>query len=99
MKRTIIALPLIAISSYVYGWNNQYEIQTDPFGSSLGGSRDIQMRPKYDYDPVNKFRGTIDSDGSVRMRNYNGDLLRGTIDDDGYGRLRDQDGNTWRVRP
>ena len=57
MKRTIIALPLIAISSYVYGWNNQYEIETDSFGSSLGGSRDIQMRPKYDYDPSNKYRG------------------------------------------
>lgn len=87
------------ISFSAFAWNNQYEIQTNSYGSSFDGSTDIEMRQKYDYDPSSKFRGTIDSDGSVRMRNYNGDQLRGTIDSDGYGRLRDQNGNTWRVRP
>jgi len=99
MKLAIIALPLLAMSSYAIAWDNNYEIQTDPYGSSFGGSRDIEMRQKYDYDPSHRYRGEIDSDGSVRMRNYEGDRLRGNIDSDGYGRLRDQDGNTWRVKP
>lgn len=99
MKLAIIALPLLAMSSYAIALDNRYEIQTDPYGSSFGGSRDIEMRQKYNYDPSNRYRGEIDSDGSVRMRNYDGNRLRGNIDSDGYGRLRDQDGNTWRVKP
>lgn len=99
MKRLIVSLVFAALSSSAFAWDNRYEIKTDPSGSSFGGSTDIEMRKKYDYDPSNKYRGEIDSDGSVRMRNMNGDRLRGTIDSDGYGRLRDQDGNTYRVRP
>lgn len=99
MKLIAKSLILMLMPFSAFAWNNQYEIEADPYGSSFGASRDIQMRPKYNYDPSEKFRGTIDSDGSVRMKNYNGDRLRGTIDSDGYGRLRDQDGNTWRVRP
>jgi hypothetical protein len=99
MKLAAIGLTLVALSSSAFAWDNRYEINTDPYGSSLGGSRDIEMRQKYDYDPSNRYRGEIDSDGSVRMKNYGGDRLRGTIDSDGYGRLRDQDGNTYRVKP
>lgn len=99
MKRVIIGLAFVALSSSVFAWDNPYEIKTDPYGKSLDGSTDIEMRKKYDHDPSNKYRGEIDSDGSVRMKNYNGDRLRGTIDSDGYGRLRDQDGNTYRVKP
>jgi hypothetical protein len=99
MKRVIIGLTFIALSSSVFAWDDRYEIETDPYGNSIGGSTDIEMRKKYDYDPSNKYRGEVDSDGSVRMRNYNGDRLRGTIDSDGYGKLRDQDGNTYRVEP
>lgn len=95
----MIILVCVALSSPVFAGGNRYEIKTDPYGKSLGGSTDIEMRKKYDYEPLNKYRGEIDSDGSVRMKNYNGDRLRGTIDNDGYGRLRDQDGNTYRVRP
>lgn len=69
------------------------------YGSSTSGSTEIEMRRKYDYDPANKYRGEIDSDGTVRMKNLNGDRLRGTIEKDGYGKLRDEDGNTYRVRP
>ena len=99
MKRFIIGLAFSALVSTAFAWDNRYEIKTDPYGSSIGGSTEIEMRKKYDYDPSNKYRGEIDSDGSVRMRNTDGDRLRGTIDSDGYGRLRDQDGNTYRVRP
>jgi hypothetical protein len=99
MKQLILGLALSALASSAFAWDSRYEIETDPYGSPLGGSTDIEMHKKYDYNPANKYRGEIDSDGSVRMRNMNGDRLRGTIDSDGYGRLRDQDGNTYRVRP
>lgn len=99
MKQLILGLALCTLAASTFAWDNRYEIKTDPYGSSIGGSTDIEMRKKYDYDPAHKYRGEIDSDGSVRMRNMNGDRLRGTIDSDGYGRLRDQDGNTYRVRP
>lgn len=99
MKRVILGLVSLAISAAVLGGDNRYEIKTDPYGSSIGGSTDIEMRRKGDYDSSNKFRGEIESDGSVRMRNSNGERLRGEIDSDGYGKLRDQDGNTYRVKP
>ncbi len=99
MKRVIFGLAFIALSSSVFAWDDRYEIKKDPYRNSVGGSAEIEMRKKYDYDPSNKYRGEVDSDGSVRMRNYNGGRLRGTIDSDGYGKLHDQDGNTYRIRP
>ena len=99
MKKVIFGLAIVALSASVFAAENSYEIKTAPYGSSIGGSTDIEMRKKNDYDPSNKYRGEIDSDGSVRMRNNNGDRLRGDIDSDGYGKLRDQDGNTYRVKP
>lgn len=66
---------------------------------SLSGNTEIEMRGQFDLNPANKYRGEIDSDGYVRMRNFNGDTLRGYIDSDGYGRLRDQNGNSYRVKP
>jgi len=60
---------------------------------------DIRMRNQLDPDPSQTYRGTIDEDGSVRMRNYDGNTLRGNIDEDGYGTLRDEDFNTYRVKP
>jgi hypothetical protein len=99
MKRIIIGLAFAALSSSVFAGDDHYEIKTDPYGNSVGGSTDIEMRKKYDYDLANKYRGEVDRDGSVRMKNYNGDRLRGNIDSNGYGKLRDQDGNTYRVKP
>lgn len=102
MKKVIICLAIVFLVSPVLAADyDRYEIKKDPYGygNSYGNSTEIEMKKKYDYDPSNKYRGEIDNDGSVRMRNYNGDRLRGTIDNDGYGTLRDQDGNTYRVRP
>lgn len=99
MKQLILCLALCSLASSAFAWENNYEIKTNPYGSTIGGSTEIEMREKYNYDPANKYRGEIESDGSVRMRNMNGDVLRGTIDNDGYGRLRDQDGNIYRVKP
>lgn len=98
MKKVIFSLGLLAISSLAFA-GDRYKITTDPYGGSPGGSTEIEMRQKYDYDPSSKYRGEIDSNGSVRMRNSDGDRLHGNINSDGSGRLRDQDGNTYRVRP
>jgi len=60
---------------------------------------EIRMKNQYDPDPWKRYKGTIDEDGSARMRNYEGNRLRGNIDEDGYGKLRDDHGNTYRVKP
>jgi hypothetical protein len=61
---------------------------------------DVKMRPQYDYDYSKRYKGTIDDDGTVRLRNpQTGDVLRGNIDSDGYGHIRDSEGNRVRVRP
>lgn len=54
MKRFIIGLTFIALSSSAFA-DDRYEIKTDPYGSSIGGSTEIEMRKKYDYDPANKY--------------------------------------------
>lgn len=99
MKRCILILAISTIAPSAFAWDDRYEIKTNPYGASVGDSTEIEMRMRHDYNPTNRFRGEIESDGSVRMRNLNGERLRGTIDEDGYGRLRDQDGNVYRVRP
>ena len=101
MRNLLALFALVALSSSAFAWNDRYEIRKDPYrsGASAYGSTEIEMRKKYDYDPSNKYRGEIDRDGSVRMRNYQGDRLRGNIDSDGYGKLRDEEGNIYRVKP
>jgi len=65
-----------------------------------GLGNDVRMRPQYDYDYSRMYKGEIEDDGYIRLRNpYTGDTLRGYIDEDGYGHLRDSEGNIWRVRP
>lgn len=86
-------------SSIMPGAMGKMIISDRGYGSSTSGSTEIEMRRKHDYDPANKYRGEIDGDGTVRMKNLNGDRLRGTIEKDGYGKLRDEDGNTYRVKP
>jgi hypothetical protein len=63
-----------------------------------GSGNDVELRQKYNYDPSDKFRGSIDSSGDVSLRNYNGDRLRGNLDSDGNGYLRNNDGDRIRVR-
>lgn len=98
MNQVSIGLAVLILSSSAFA-DDQFEIRKDPYGSSYGGSTEIEMRKKFDYDPSSKYRGEVDSDGSVRMKNLDGDRLRGNIDKDGYGTLRDYDGNTYKVRP
>jgi hypothetical protein len=98
---SLVVFATLMFVSTALAWEDRWEIKETYPGSNgrYSGSTDIEMRKKYDYDHSNKYRGTIDNYGSVRMRDYNGNTLRGNIESDGYGRLRDQDGITYRVRP
>jgi tetratricopeptide (TPR) repeat protein len=64
-----------------------------------GQAREIEARRQGDYDPANRYRGEIETNGDVRMRDVNGNVLRGNVDQDGSGRVRDSDGNAYQVRP
>ncbi len=79
---------------------DRWDIKTDN-SRQYGGQqeRDIEMRRRTDVDPTTRYRGTIENDGSTRMRDLQGNTLRGNIDSDGYGRLRDDQGNGYRVKP
>jgi len=80
-------------------WDTRWQFKQDAPSSSYGsGTRDIEMQKKFDYNSMNKFKGTIDSsNGYTVMRNLNGDVMRGYIDKEGSGLLRDQNGNFHNV--
>lgn len=62
--------------------------------------RDVEIRPQYDYDYSKRYKGTMDADGTVRLRNpQTGDVFRAHIDSDGYWHIRDSEGNAVRVNP
>ena len=89
MTKLIIILCLILLPTSAFAYDDPYSPK----------SQEIELRKSYDYNPANRYRGEIDTSGSVQMRNSSGDKLRGDIDRDGYGSLRDRDGNAYRVRP
>lgn len=80
-------------------WDTRWQFKQDAPSNNYGsGTRDIGMQKKFDYNSMNKFKGTIDrSNGYTIMRNLNGDTMRGYIDKDGSGLLRDQNGNFFNV--
>lgn len=100
MLKPLLSTLLIATALPAFAQQDRYLIrETNPYSPSYGAPREIEMRNRFDPDPSKRFRGEVENDGSVRMRNLNGERLRGHVDEDGYGRLRDQDGNTYRVKP
>ena len=80
-------------------WDSQWKITPGPDSNGPGtGTRDIEMRPRYDTSPMTTYRGTIDgSNGYTVMRKLDGSSMRGYIDKDGSGLLRDPEGNFHRV--
>jgi hypothetical protein len=95
MTTFIVAL----CSAPACAWDTRWEFKQDASSNNFGsGTRDIEMRKKFDYNSMNKFKGTNDcSSGYTIMRNLNGDTMRGYIDKDGSGLLRDQNGNFHNV--
>ena len=76
-------------------WQFKQEARSNDYDS---GTRGIEMQKKFDYDSMNRFKGTSDSsNGYTVMRNLNGATMRGYMNKDGSGLLWDQNGNYYRV--
>jgi hypothetical protein len=80
-------------------WDTRWQFKQDALSENYGsGTTAIEMQKKFDYNSMNKFKGTTDSsNGYTVMRNLNGNTMRGYIDKDGAGLLQDQNGNFYRV--
>jgi len=96
----LMIIPLISLSTgFASAWDTRWQFKQEaPSNSSGSSTRDIEMQKKFDYNSINKFKGTTDSSsGYTVMRNLNGGTMRGYIDKDGSGLLRDQNGNFHNV--
>jgi hypothetical protein len=96
----LIAIFMVALGAEsTLAWDSRWQFKQDSASNNYGsGTRDIEMQKKFDYNSMNKFRGTTDgSNGYTIMRNLNGGIMRGYIDKDGSGLLRDQNGNFFNV--
>ena len=105
MKAPKLILRLITISIIAlyagsgFAWDTRWQFKQDAPSNNYGaGARDIEMQKKFDYNSMNKFKGTTDgSNGYTIMRNLNGGTMRGYINKDGTGLLHDQNGNFHNV--
>ena len=105
MKTTKFLVGLMIISMFALcvgsasAWDTRWKFkQETPSNSSGSGTKDIEMQKKFDYNSMNKFKGTTDSsNGYTVMRNLNGGTMRGYINKDGTGLLRDHNGNSYNV--
>jgi hypothetical protein len=96
----LMIISLISLSTgFASAWDTRWQFKQEaPSNSSGSSTRDIEMQKKFDYNSMNKFKGTTDSSsGYTVMRNLNGGTMRGYIDKDGSGLLRDQNGNFHNV--
>lgn len=97
-KTALVAVAVwITISGTAFCWDRT--TNRNVIGSLGGSEREIEIKEKYNYNPSSTYKGSIDSYGNVRTRNWQGDQLKGNVDDNGYGRLQDSSGNFYRVRP
>lgn len=60
------------------------------------GDIELNYGPSRYGDPLYRYRGEVEGDGYVRLRNFNGDTLRGYVDRDGSVRLRNFDGDVYQ---
>jgi hypothetical protein len=96
----LMIISMIALcAGSAYAWDTRWQFKQDAPSNNYGaGTRNIEMQKKFDYNSMNKFKGTTDSsNGYTVMRNLNGNTMRGYIDKDGSGLLQDQNGNFYRV--
>jgi hypothetical protein len=100
--KCLVGLMIISMIALCAGsasaWDTRWQFKQTPSSSYDSGTRDVEMQKKFDYNSMNKFKGTTDSsNGYTVMRNLNGNTMRGYIDKDGSGLLQDQNGNFYRV--
>ena len=95
----LVGLMIISLIALCAGptlaWDNRWQFKHDASSNNYGsGPTAIEMQKKFDYNSMNKFKGTTDSsNGYTVMRNLNGGTMRGYINKDGTGLLRDDKGN------
>jgi hypothetical protein len=94
---TLFVIALCAESSLA--WDTRWQFKPGAPSSNHGsGPRAIEMKKKFDFDPMTTFKGATDiSNGTTIMRNLDGGAMRGYINKDGTGLLRDQNGNFYNV--
>ena len=105
MKTPKLLLELMIISMLTLSagsasaWDTRWQFKQEASPNDSGsGTRFIEMQKKFDYNSMNKFKGTTESSsGYTIMRNLNGDTVRGYIDKYGSGLLRDQTGKFYNV--
>jgi hypothetical protein len=99
LVRLMIISMIALCAGSASAWDSRWQFKQDAPSNNYGfGTRDIEMQKKFDYNSMDKFKGTIDSsNGYTVMRNLNGNTMRGYIDKDGSGLLQDQNGNFYRV--
>ena len=101
--KCIVGLTVISMialcAGLAYAWDTRWQFKQDAPSNNYGsGTWDIEMQKKYDYNSMNKFKGTTgNSNGYTAMRNLNGNTMRGYIEKDDSGLLQDQNGNFYRV--
>ena len=105
MKTPKLLLELMIISMLTLSagsasaWDTRWQFKQEASPNDSGsGTRFIEMQKKFDYNSLNKFKGTFDcSNGYTVMRNLNGGSMHGYIDKDASGLLRDQNSNFHNV--
>jgi hypothetical protein len=83
----------------VLAWDTRWQFKQEaPVDNSGSGAGAIEMKRKFDFNSMDKFKGATEySSGYTVMRNLNGEIMRGYINKDGSGLLRDQNGNFYNV--
>lgn len=76
--------------------SSEFSETSDPSQPSFKGRVQLNYGSSKYGDPTSRYRGEVESDGSVRLRNFDGDVMRGYVDRDGSVRLRRFDGDTYR---
>jgi hypothetical protein len=96
----LMIISMIALcAGSAFAWDTRWQFKQETPSNNYGsGTRDIEMQKKFDYNSMNRFKGTTEtSSGYTIMQNLNGGTMRGYIDKDGSGLLRDQNGNFHNV--
>ena len=71
----LMIISMIALcAGSAFAWDTRWQFKQDAPSNNYGsGTRDIEMQKKFDYNSMNKFKGTTDnSNGYTVMRNLNG---------------------------
>jgi hypothetical protein len=86
MKLLLATTPCMGFAFHlpVGSWERDNNDYIRGYQSPFSKSNVIEVRDRLNPDSSRIYRGTVDRDGSIRLRNFQGDVLRGNIDQNGY---------------